>query len=318
VNFRVVFMGSPEFAVPTLRALNERFLVTGVVTQPDKEKGRGRKTLPSAVKVAAAELGLPVLQPTRLMSPETLVVLEQWRPDVIVVAAYGKILPSRILSLPPMGCVNLHASLLPRYRGASPISAALLAGDHVTGVCTILMDQGMDTGDILLQKEIAILDTDTAGTLQDRLMAEGADLVIETLRRMSEKRVQAVPQDHEKATYTRLLTKADGHIFWEKDAKYLELLIRAMNPWPGAFSELSGETVKIWEAVSVEGTARPGSIVGTQPEGILVGTGEGLLLLKQIQAPGRKRVSAAEFARGRRLRQGENFNSSTSGLTVKD
>jgi methionyl-tRNA formyltransferase len=266
-----------------------------------------------AVKAAAVELGLPVVQPTSLASPEILDALEQWKPDVIVVAAYGKILPPRILSLPRMGCVNLHASLLPRYRGSSPISAAILGGDRVTGVCTILMDHGMDTGDILLRKEIAILETDTAGTLHDRLMGQGADLVVGTLKGMAESRIQAVPQDHEKATYTSLLTKEDGRIQWERDAEYLARLIRAMNPWPGVFSEISGESIKIWEGVAVEGTERPGAIAGIQPEGLLVGTGKCLLLLRQVQAPGKKRVSAAEFARGRRLRQGEVFNRSKSG-----
>ena len=301
-------MGSPEFAVPTLRALSAGFPVTGVVTQPDKPRGRGQKTLPSAVRAAAVELGLPVVQPTSLASPEILAALREWKPDVIVVAAYGKILPPRILSLPRMGCVNLHASLLPRYRGSSPISAAILGGDKITGVCTILMDHGLDTGDILLQKEIAILVTDTSGTLHDRLMGEGADLVVETLKDMAENSVQAVPQNHEKATYTSLLTKEDGRIQWERDAEHLARLIRAMNPWPGAFSEISGDSIKIWESVAVEGNDRPGAIAGIQPEGLLVGTGKGLLLLRQVQAPGKKRVSAAEFARGRRLRQGEAFS----------
>ena len=206
------------------------FLVTGVVTQPDKPRGRGQKTLPSAVKTAAVELELPVVQPTGLASSEILAVLEQWKPDVIVVAAYGKILPPRILSLPRMGCVNLHASLLPRYRGASPIARPVLGGDKVTGVCTILMDHGMDTGDILVQRQISILEDDSTGTLHDRLMSEGADLVVETLKGMDEKRVQAVPQDHKKATYTSLLTKEDGRIEWERDAEHLARLIRAMNP----------------------------------------------------------------------------------------
>jgi methionyl-tRNA formyltransferase len=312
VNLRVVFMGSPEFAVPTLRALNANFLVTGVVTQPDKPKGRGQKTLPSAVKKAAIELGLDVAQPTGLASPELLTALERWKPDVIVVAAYGKILPERILALPRLGCVNLHASLLPRYRGSSPISAAILGGDKATGISTILMDHGMDTGDLLLEKQIAILDDDTAGTLHDRLMLDGADLVVETLKRMAEEQIQAVPQDNEKATYTRLLTKEDGRIQWDRDADYLARLIRAMNPWPGAFSEVSGDTVKIWEAVPVPGTEKPGFIAAIQSEGVLVGTGKGLLLLKTVQAPGRKRVSAAEFARGRRLRPGEAFDHSKS------
>ncbi|MGO9570010.1 MAG: methionyl-tRNA formyltransferase [Desulfomonilaceae bacterium] len=313
MNLRVVFMGSPEFAVATLRALNANFLVTGVVTQPDKPRGRGQKTLASAVKTAAVELGLPVVQPTDLGSQDIFAALGQWKPDVIVVAAYGKILPPRILSLPRMGCVNLHASLLPRYRGASPIGAAILGGDKVTGVCTILMDHGMDTGDILLQKEIDVLENDTTGTLHDRLMAEGAGLAVETLRRMAENRVQAVPQDHENATYTRLLTKEDGRIQWERDAEYLARLVRAMNPWPGAFSEISGDSVKVWEASALEGTEKAGYVAGIQREGVLVGTGRGLLLLRQVQAPGRKRVSAAEFARWRRLGQGEALKHSKSG-----
>ncbi|MGB6067258.1 MAG: methionyl-tRNA formyltransferase [Desulfomonilaceae bacterium] len=308
MNLRVVFMGSPEFAVPTLHALNRQFRVTGVVTQPDKPKGRGRRTLPAAVKLSAIELGLPVVQPTSLSSPEIQAALEQWKPDVIVVAAYGKILPSRILSLPPMGCVNLHASLLPRYRGASPISAAILAGDNVTGVCTIVMNHGMDTGDVLLQKEIVIQEDDTAGTLHDRLMVAGADLVVETLERMAEDRIQSSPQDSGKATYTRLLSKEDGRIQWERDAVHLARLVRAMNPWPGAFFELSGEAVKIWEAAALDGTEKPGSIVAVRPEGILVGTGKGVLLLRLVQAPGRKRVTGVEFARGRHLRPGDCFN----------
>jgi methionyl-tRNA formyltransferase len=301
-------MGSPEFAVPTLRALNANFLVTGVVTQPDKPRGRGRKTLPSAVKTSAIELGLPVAEPARLSSPEIVTDLEQWKPDVIVVAAYGKILPPRILSFPRMGCVNLHASLLPRHRGSSPITAAILDGDKVTGVCTILMDQDMDTGPILLQKEVPILENDTAGTLHDRLMGEGANLVVETLKGLAEKSIQAIPQDHEQATYTHLLSKEDGRIQWERDAEYLVRLVRAMNPWPGAFSEISGESIKLWEAIAVDGTAKEGTIAGVQPDGLLVGTGKGLLLLKQVQAPGRKRIAAAEFARARRLRQGDAFS----------
>jgi methionyl-tRNA formyltransferase len=175
------------------------------------------------------------------------------------------------------------------------------------------MDHGMDTGDLLLEKQIAILENDTTGTLHDRLMCEGADLVVETLKRMAENRIQPVPQDEKKATYTRLLTKEDGRIQWDRDAEYLARLTRAMNPWPGAFSEISGETVKIWEAVPVPGSEKPGSIADIQPEGVLVGTGKGLLLLKILQAPGRKRVPAAEFARGRRLRTGDAFDLAKGG-----
>jgi len=307
VTLRVVFMGSAEFSVPALRALHQAFHVVGVVTQPDRPRGRGQKSSPTPVKAAALELGVPVKEPERVRSVEFVDELHAWAPDVIVVVAYGRILPLSVLQLPPMGCVNIHASLLPRHRGASPISAAVLEGDSVTGVTAMLMDEGLDTGDILLTRETAIAPDDTTGSLHDRLMELGGGLVVETLRRMAEGTLERLPQNHSQATITRPLAKEDGRIDWTKDAVFLDRLVRAMNPWPGAFTFLAGEAIKIWTASPVDGSGAAGTVMEVGPEGILVGTAEGLLLLKEVQAPGKKRVSAAEFARGRRLHAGDEF-----------
>ncbi len=308
MSLRIVFMGSPEFAVPTLLALHENFHVVGVMTQHDRPRGRGLRTQPTAVKEAAVRLGLPVVEPERLSAPDSLAILQEWAPEMIAVAAYGKILPLSILELPPSGCVNLHASLLPHHRGAAPIPAAILAGDTMTGVCTILMDQGMDTGDILLTEEIAIDPEDTTGSLHDKLMKLGAGLVVKTLRMMQEGTIKPSAQDHSMATYTKPISKDDGRIDWSRDAEYLGHLIRAMNPWPGAFAALSGEAIRVWRASPQPGSEAPGTIVSFVQEGMLVGTGRGLLLLQEVQAPSKKRISAAEFARGRRLKPGESFD----------
>lgn len=301
-------MGTPEFAVPTLRGLCEEFEVVGVVTQRDKPRGRGRKVSPTPVKVEALSRGVPVAELDALSSTESMDALRGWRPEVIVVAAYGKILPESVLALPPMGCVNLHASLLPRHRGASPISSAILAGDKATGVCTIRMDKGMDTGDILLVEEMEIRSDDTAGALHDRLAQRGAKVVERTLKEMSANTISPMPQDHSLATYTAPLHKSDGRIDWNLDSQYLSRLVRAMNPWPGAFCVLSAETVRIWEAQPEEGQDLPGRITSIRSDGVTVGTGAGLLRLVALQSPGRNRIGAGEFARGHRLNVGDHFN----------
>lgn len=307
MNLRVVFMGSPEFSVPILTALHSAFHVVGVVTQRDKPKGRGQKLYPTPVKVRASELGLQVIEPQRL-SAEALETIRGWNPDVIVVAAYGKILPESLLRLPRMGCVNLHASLLPNYRGASPISSAILAGDRTSGVCTMLMDRGLDTGDILMCREVAINNRDTAGSLHDKLMEPGAALVVETLRLMTEDAVKPAAQDDSRATYTGLVSKKDGKIDWNRDADYLNRLVRAMNPWPGAFFMLDEESVKVWEALPEQGSGEPGRVEGIRSDGILVGTSAGLLLIGTVQAPGKKSMSASDYARGKRLKIGDLFH----------
>ncbi|MBI4965216.1 MAG: methionyl-tRNA formyltransferase [Desulfomonile tiedjei] len=308
MNLRVVFMGSPEFAVPTLAALHANFQVIGVFTQPDKPKGRGRKPLPTAVKIAALEMGLPVSEPQDVRSPETVALLAEWKPDAIVVAAYGKILPEQILDLPPMGCVNLHASFLPRYRGASPIPAAILAGDEFAGVSTMLMNKGMDTGDILLQRTVPVDKEDTAGSLHDKLLEPGADLVVQTLKKMHEGTIEPQPQDHSQASYTRPMSKEDGRLQWQQDAEHLDRVVRAMNPWPGAFFLCSEEPIRVWKAAPKHGAASPGFIAGVREDGIAVGTGKGLLILREVQAPGKKRIAASDFARGRRLKEGDRFD----------
>jgi methionyl-tRNA formyltransferase len=301
-------MGSPEFAVPTLLALHANFQVVGVFTQPDRPKGRGRKPVPTAVKTAALELGLPVSEPEDLAGEQSVALLKAWNPDVIVVAAYGKILPEQILKLPLFGCVNLHASLLPRHRGASPISEAILSGDELTGVCTILMDKGMDTGDILLQTKVSVDREDTAGSLHDKLLEPGADLVVQTLKKMSDGTIRPAPQDDSIATYTRPLSKQDGRLIWSLAAEYLDRVVRAMNPWPGAFFLSSGEAIKIWKAVPENGSAPPGRVLAVREDGISVGTGSGLLILHEVQAPGKKRMAASDYARGRRLKEGISFD----------
>jgi methionyl-tRNA formyltransferase len=305
VNLRVVFMGSPVFAVPTLRALHSHFRVVGVVTQPDKPKGRGQRDHATAVKAAGLDLGIPVLEPERLGTPDPLKALQDWNPDVIVVVAYGKLLPAVVLQLPPMGCVNVHASLLPRHRGASPIPAAILGGDRHTGVSTMLLDEGMDTGDVLLKRQLVIEETDTAGSLHDKLMQLGADLAVETVRQMMDKKLKPIPQDPAEATYTRPLAKNDGRLNWTADAGYLDRVVRAMNPWPVAFFRSGGDDIKVWRAGPVDGEGEPGRVVEILGDGIAVGTGKGLLSLREVQAPGKKRVSATDFARGRRLHAGD-------------
>ena len=252
----------------------------------------------------ALELDLPVIEPARIAAPEVLETL----PNGDRILLWSQLMERsfrNILQLPSKGCVNLHASLLPRHRGAAPISGAILAGDTVTGVCTILMDSGMDTGDILLKEEIPINDEDTAGTLHDKLMERGASLVVDTLQAITEKTIRPVPQDHALATYTRPVTKEDAIIDWDNDAQYLGRLVRAMNPWPGAFFKLSGETIRVWEATSEDGIGVPGKVASLRGDGILVGTGNGMLLLREVQAPSRNRVAAIEFARARDIKIGD-------------
>jgi methionyl-tRNA formyltransferase len=307
LTLRVVFIGTPEFAVPTLREVHGQFDLVGVVTQPDRPQGRGRKSMPTPVKVAAAEMGVAVEEPEKIGSSQAVCILREWAPDVIVVAAYGQLLPREVLSLPRLGCINLHASLLPKFRGASPITAAILAGDEVTGVCTIMMNEGMDTGDLLLTAEIRVALGETTGSLHDRMLEPGAKLVVETLKAVSAGNITPSQQDHARATYTRPLSKEEGKIDWSSPAEFLDRLVRAMNPWPTAFCVLNGEHVKVWQAAVKPLEGPIGTIMSVTSEGILVGTGQGHLLLEEVQAPGKKRVSAADFGRGRRLKSGDRF-----------
>jgi len=298
--FRIVFFGTPEFAVPPLRALLAgRDPVIGLVCQPDKPAGRGQRLTAPPAKMAALEAGLPIFQPDKLRSPETLETLASWASDVIVVAAYGKILPKSILDLPPLGCINVHASLLPKYRGAAPIQWAILRGETRTGITIMCMNEGMDTGDILLQEETHIGPEETYGELQARLAELGARVLTEAIVRLHTGTLLARPQHHSEMTLAPMIKKEDGRVDWKLPATHLARLVRAFNPWPSACTTLAGKQLKIHRAhvETCYRTAAPGTVVAVNI-GIGVATGDGTLVLDEVQLEGRKRLSAAEFARG--------------------
>jgi methionyl-tRNA formyltransferase len=299
---RVVFMGTPEFAVSSLLALCEHHDVVGVVTQPDRPAGRGRILTLSPVKQAALAAELPVFQPKTLRSPGALDHLAGWQPDVIVVAAFGQILPTPVLELPPHGCLNLHGSLLPRYRGAAPIPAAILAGDSVTGITLMHMDEGLDTGPILAQVECSITAMDTTASLAVKLSDLAAQLLVATLPRWIDGELQAQPQDDSMATYCGPLKKEDGHLDWTRSAVYLDRQVRACDPWPGAYTTWQGRTLKVLRArprADKQAPGELGQVVALEP-GVGVVTGDGLLQLVDVQLAGKRAVTAEQFARGQR------------------
>ena len=297
---RTVFMGTPDFAVPSLQALLDHpgFAVIGVVTQPDRRAGRGRKMKFSPVKEVALAAGVAVLQPRRLREPEAFDQLAALEPDLIVVAAYGQILRPNVLALPTFGCINVHASLLPRWRGASPINAAILAGDPLTGSTIMRMDEGMDTGPILAQAAEPIRPDDTAGSLHDRLAQQGATLLASTLPCYLGGQLSPRPQPDAGATLCRLLKKEHARIDWTLPAGRIERMVRAYDPWPGAFTTWSGQHLKIGAARVIEGAVEPGRVV-MWGEDIAVGTGAGLLALDQVQLAGKKMMNIEDFLRGR-------------------
>ncbi len=300
---RVIFMGTPDFSVPTLAVLLQgRYDVVGVVTQPDRPAGRGRRLEPSPVKRFAVQQGLPVLQPETLKAPEAVAELAALQPDVIVVAAFGQILRPAVLDLPPRGCINVHASLLPRWRGAAPVQAAILAGDQVTGSTIMLMDAGMDTGPILAQAALTIRPEDTGGSLTERLAQQGAELLAETLPRWLAGEVTPQPQDASLATVCRPLRKEQGLIDWTQPAATIARAVRAFNPWPGATSVWQGQPIKILQAVAAPQQAAgdsPGRVMWVNG-GVGVATGQGLLMLQQLQLAGRPAMAVADFVRGHR------------------
>ncbi len=297
---RVVFMGTPDFAVPSLEALDDAHDVVGVVTQPDRRAGRGRKLTAPPVKETALARGLPVVQPRSLRTPETMARLTEWQPDVIAVAAFGQILHEEVLALPPHGCLNVHASLLPKYRGAAPISAAILDGEAVTGVTVMLMDEGLDTGPILAQARQPIADDDTTASLTEKLAELGAELLVETLPGWLAGQVQARPQDDSEATYCRQLTKKDGRLDWTQPAAYLDRQVRACHPWPGTYTYWQDQRLKVQRVEPrPEAEGEPGQVVETE-SGIGVVAGEGLLELVEVQPAGKRPMPAKAFARGQR------------------
>jgi len=293
-------MGSPEFALPTLKALAERYPVVGVVTQPDRPAGRGNILTPPPVKVLAQQLGLEVFQPEKLRTPEAMEKLRSWNPDLIVVAAFGQILRQEVLDLPSYGCINVHASLLPRWRGASPIQAAILHGDSVTGVTIMKMDAGIDTGPILAQRTAPILPDDTAGSLSERLAQEGADLLMEVLPDYLEGRLQPRPQPEEGATYAKMLKKEEGNLNFEESVHQLVNRVRAYYPWPSAYTFWNGQMLKIHRARAVED---PHSISGQRRiiEGYpAIGASDGWLVLLEVQPAGKRAMDGKDFLRGAR------------------
>jgi len=296
---RLVFLGSPEFAVPSLRALAGNYTVAGVITQPDRPAGRGRALRPPPVKDMATALGLPVLQPASPHSPEVLSQIAGWQPDVLVVAAYGRILRPALLSLPPSGCLNVHASLLPRWRGASPIQAALLAGDPETGVTIMRMDAGMDTGPILAQQPYPITDTDTGGSLSLALAQQGAKLLLAALPEYLAGRLQPRPQDDTQATLAPLLAKTDGALDPLEPAAALARKVRAYDPWPGTYLTWVGRRIGVLTAVAVAADAglHPGSIFAISDVPVLTTT-QGGLLLQRVQPAGSRPMSGEEYLRG--------------------
>ena len=308
---RVVYMGTPDFAVPPLKKLVENgFEVPAVFTQPDKSRGRSKQLIPCEVKAAALELGLPVIQPAALKSDEVFEQLRDLTPDVIVVAAYGHIIPKRILELPQYGCINIHASLLPAYRGAAPIQWAVLNGESVSGVTIMQMAEGLDTGDILMQEQMTLDKDETSESLFDKLADLGAKLLPETLSLLEKGEIMPVAQPEESTTpYARMITKQDGLINWGRPAKELDCFVRGMNSWPCAFSKMNGRNVKFWKAEAVSGnTGMPaGSLVKTGKDGLFVQTGDGCLSVLELQAEGKKRMRFNEFLRGANWKTGMQF-----------
>jgi methionyl-tRNA formyltransferase len=307
---RIVFMGTPEFAVPSLEALlKSDDQVVGIVTQPDRPKGRGQQLAPSPIKVLAQREHIPILQPVKMKAPEFLEPLAAWKPDLIAVTAFGRILHSGILKLPPMGCVNVHGSLLPKYRGAAPVQWAVINGDSETGITTMMMDEGMDTGAMLLQERIPILPDDTAGTLAPRLAVLGGRLLVETIRQLKAGILTPIPQNESQATMAPLLKKEDGVIDWSLAATALSNRVRGLSPWPGAYSFLLGERWTIWKAGAIpmqEHTA-PGTIVQVTKQSLHVTTGNGLLEVTEIQPANSKRLTVAQYLSGHRIIPGQRF-----------
>jgi methionyl-tRNA formyltransferase len=305
---RIVFIGTGEIGVPTLQALQKsEHEVVGVVTQPDKPVGRAQKVEPPPIKKALTETTMPILQPARIKDRQSVDEIRALQPDVVVVMAYGQILPSAVLEIPKIACLNLHASLLPRWRGAAPIQAAIAAGDRETGITVMYMDEGLDTGDILLQRKIDILPNDTGGSLHDRLAEIAPEALLESLRLISSGTAPRVPQDKALATYAPKLNREAGQIDWEDTANVIERKIRAYNPWPGAFTKIwDGQhekslKLKVFSAAAMpEIRGKAGAVIHADNGGLVFATGAGGLALREVQLEGKQRMTGAEFVRGHR------------------
>lgn len=304
---KIVFMGTPDFAVGALESLVEAgHDVVAVVTQPDKPKGRGKEMQQTPVKACAVKHNIEVFQPVKIKTPEAVEVLKGYGADLFVVAAFGQILSKEILDMPKYGCVNIHASLLPKYRGAAPIQWAILDGEKETGVTIMQMNEGLDTGDMLTKVVVPIEDTDTGESLFDKLAEAGAKLLIETIPQIEAGTLKPEPQDDSVSTYAKMIKKEMGLIDWKKEAVVLERLVRGMNSWPSAYTHFQGKTLKVWEAEveTCETEAVPGSVVEVTKNSIKVQTGKDLLVLKQIQLEGKKRMDVTAFLLGYKVETG--------------
>ena len=303
---KVVYMGTPDFAVGPLEALIAAgYEVTAVVTQPDKAKGRSNKLIPSPVKACALKYNIPVLTPAKIKNPEAVAELAQYEADIFVVAAFGQILSEEILNMPKYGCINIHASLLPKYRGAAPIQWSIIDKEKETGITIMQMDKGLDTGDILFQKVVPIDDEDTGESLFEKLAKAGSDFLIEVLPKIEAGDVHPIKQDETKSTYAGMLTKAHGRIDWTKDADTIEHLVRGLNSWPSAYTQLQGNQLKIWKSHVVEKTGgEPGNVCEVTKDSIVVATGKNALAITELQLEGKKRMSARDFLVGRTVEIG--------------
>ena len=307
---RIVFIGTGEIGVPALRALQEsEHEVVGVVTQPDKPAGREQKITAPPIKAAIAVSKMSILQPAKIKDPQAIEQIKALNPDVIVVVAYGQILPRAVLEIPEIACLNIHASLLPRWRGAAPIQAAIAAGDRETGITVMYMDEGLDTGDILLQRKIDISQNETGDSLHDRLAEIAPDALTESLRLLTSGNAPRIPQDKSRASYALKLNRESGRINWNETAEMIERKIRAYNPWPGAFSELNGRKLKIFSAAIVDPSTalrtglrgKPGEILRKEKE-LVIGTSDRALSLTEVQLEGKRRMNAEAFLRGQQIR----------------
>lgn len=295
---QIVFMGTPEFAVPALKLLIEHHTVIGVVTQPDRLAGRNRQLQQSPVKQVALEHHIPVFQPEKIRRAEAIAELKQWLPDIYVVAAFGQILPQAVLDIPAYGSINIHASLLPRWRGAAPIQAVIRAGDAKSGITIMKMDAGLDTGPILTQRAISLAPDETGQSLHDKLSAVGGSLLIETLPGYLDRSITPQPQDDTLATYAPAIKKEEGHINWNQPAEAIERLVRAFTPWPGTYTIWNDQTLKIHSGTTGAGQAEPGWVF--EHEGrVAIGTGDGLFYPHQVQLAGKTILAVHEFVKGR-------------------
>ncbi|WP_419742012.1 methionyl-tRNA formyltransferase [Paraclostridium dentum] len=301
---KIVFMGTPEFAVPCLqKIIDEGHEVVAVVTQPDKPKGRGKKLAMPPVKELALKYDIPVYQPLKAREESFVDTLKEMNPELIVVVAFGQILPKSILDIPKYGCVNVHASLLPRYRGAAPLNWVIINGEEKTGVTTMYMDEGLDTGDMILKSEIPLDDEITAGELHDKMMIDGAKVLKETIDLIEKGEAPREKQSNENTCYSPIMNKSLGNIDWKKSAIDIHNLVRGTNPWPSAYTTYEGQTMKIWKTKVIDKNSDkdPGTIISVDKEGINVSTSEGILQIKEIQMAGKKRMEVPEYIKGNNI-----------------